>query len=224
MGAADSSEDARDENPRQSKMTPSILVVDSFLPLEQAEAVRASAIESGFGTWKPNKGRVGSSVYEGMNFWGQHSFLVHSLSHAVRAQVFPNAMFFRVTNEATERAYVHSDRSHGSNTAIVYLSEHCSKFKSGTGFFRHRKTGMTEMPTFEQQVELGIDKALAKDMVRGTAKEWEQTDFVRGIFNRALIFHAPLFHSRWPKHGIGTTSAQGRLVWVCHFEVAAAAA
>lgn len=200
-------------------MTPSILVVDNFLPAERLEEVRQSALESGFGTWKPNTGKVGSSNYEGMNFWGKHSYLIHSLSLAMRAQVFPNSMFFRVTNKETERAYVHSDRHSGSNTCIVYLSEHSTKFKSGTGFFRHRKSGLVEMPTFAEQQELGIDKPLARDMVRGSSKDWEQTDFVRGLHNRALIFRAPLFHSRWPKHGIGKTSEEGRMVWVCHFEV-----
>ncbi len=76
---------------------------------------------------------------------------------------------------------------------------------------------MIEMPTFEEMKDSGIFEKLKDDMVRGEEKDWEQTDFVRGIYNRALVFHAPLFHSRWPKNGIGETSEDGRMVWVCHF-------
>lgn len=173
-------------------------------------------MESGFGKWTPNKGEVGSSIYEGMNFWGLHSHILASLSIALRCQIFPNNMFFRVTNKETEKAYVHSDRMWGAKTCITYLSEH-KDVNSGTGFFRHRATGMIEMPLFEEMKEAGTFEQLSKDMVDGSNDLWEQTDFVRGIYNRALIFHAPLFHSRWPKNGLGNTEENGRMVHVCHF-------
>jgi len=47
--------------------------------------------------------------------------------------------------------------------------------------------------------------------------KWVQTDFVRGQKNRALIFSAPLFHSRLPVGGIGTDATDARMVWVSHF-------
>lgn len=192
----------------------SIRVIDHFSP--RIDEVRTSALQSGFGKWLPNKGEVGSSIYEGMNFWGLHSLMLGSLSVALKTAVFPNNMFFRVTNAETERAYVHSDRQWGAKTCVAYLSEH-KDVSSGTGFFRHRETGMLEMPTFEEMKTAGVFEKLKEDMVRGEEKDWEQTDFVRGIYNRALVFHAPLFHSRWPKHGIGNGAEDGRMVWVCHF-------
>lgn len=192
----------------------SVRIVDYFSP--RIDEVRESALQSGFGKWMPNKGEVGSSIYEGMNFWGLHSLMLGSLAIAVKSQVFPNNMFFRVTNKETERAYVHSDRQWGAKTCVAYLSDH-EGVSSGTGFFRHRKTGMLEMPTFEEMKDAGIFEQLKDDMVRGDEADWEQTDFVRGIYNRALIFHAPLFHSRCPKNGIGDDAADGRMVWVCHF-------
>jgi hypothetical protein len=188
-------------------------VVDDFCP--QIDAVRASALESGFGTWRPNKGEVGSSIYEGMSFWGRHSLMLHALARAINAAPFPNNMFFRVTNEATEQAYVHSDRMWGEQTCVAYVSQHDAE--SGTGFFRHRRTGLVSMPTFEQMRELGIFEELKEDMVSGGDDKWEQLDFVRGLYNRAVIFHAPLFHSRSPRHGIGTGAEDGRMVWVTHF-------
>lgn len=195
-------------------MISSIQIVDGFSPA--IDEVIASAHEAGFGTWRPNKGEVGSSVYEGMNFWGKHSLMLHALSLAVGRPVFPNNMFFRVSNVDTERAYVHSDRHSGSRTCVAYLSDHAEV--SGTAFFRHRATDWTEMPTLEAMRDAGVLAQMRHDMVEGRDTAWEQMDFVRGQKNRAVIFHAPLFHSRFPQHGIGTNSAEGRLVWVCHFE------
>lgn len=196
-------------------MKDSIIIKDDFCP--DIEQVRASALESGFGTWSPNKGAVGSSVYEGMNFWGRHSLLIRSLTAALGRPIYPNNMFFRVTRPETEKAYTHSDRMSGDWTAIVYCSQHTEV--SGTAFYRHRETGLMEMPTFDEMQKLGIFELLKKDMVEGGEAEWEQLDFVRGLYNRALIFHAPLFHARYPKHGLGENDETGRMVWVCHFTI-----
>lgn len=191
-----------------------MIIVDNFCA--RIDEVRESALQSGFGTWRPNKGEVGSSVYDGMNFWGLHSLMLQSLSFAIGGPVYPNSMFFRVTNETTESAYVHSDREWGDFTCIAYLSQHTER--SGTGFYRHRETGLTRMPSF---AELSQDppffEKLKEQMVRGSDDEWELLDFAYGGFNRAVIFDAPRFHSRYPKTGIANSVEDGRMVWACHF-------
>lgn len=191
-----------------------ITIIDDFCP--RIDEVRASALASGFGTWKPNKGEVGSSLYEGMNFWGKHSLLVNALSFYIGRPVFPNNMFFRVTNADTEAAYVHSDRESGDFTCIVYLSDHAEQ--SGTGFYRHRESGMTHMPTFAQMAQdRDAFERLKVQMVSGSESDWEQLDFVRGLYNRGVVFDAPRFHARCPRHGFAETVEAGRMVWVCHF-------
>lgn len=190
--------------------TSKIGVFDNFL--ENPDNVRQSALNSGFGAWKPNKGLVGSSNYEGMNFWGDHATCLQALSKKLGCYLFPNSMFFRITNETTESAYVHSDRMMGDVTAIVYLSKH-DKDESGTGFYRHRERKILEMPTFDV---LQDDKQLQDEMVKGSDEVWEQMHFVNGKYNRCVIFPAPLFHSRVPKHGIGKDTEGGRMVWVTH--------
>src|SRR5690242_10859020 len=112
----------------------SFLVVDNFSP--DIERVKKSAFAAGFDTWRPNKGEVGSSVYEGMGFWGEHARMIQALTRAVGGIVMPNSMFFRVTNVGMERAYIHSDRESGSHTCVVYLTEH--EQESGTAFFQHK--------------------------------------------------------------------------------------
>lgn len=190
----------------------SYLVVDDFC--EDLARVKASAFAAGFDTWAPNKGEVGSSVYEGMGFWGDHALMLRALSRQVGV-VVPNSMFFRVTNVGMERAYIHSDRESGNHTCIAYLTAHAED--SGTAFFRHKRTGLTEMPSFQELRESGLMDELRADMVSRDPAKWEQTDYVRGALNRALIFRAPLFHSRFPLEGIGTTADTGRLIWATHF-------
>lgn len=188
-------------------------VVDNFC--EDLEIVKESAHKAGFSTWRPNKGEVGSSIYEGMGFWGDHALMLRSLVEHTRKMVIPNSMFFRVTNEGMEQAYIHSDREAGDHTCVVYLTEHDTP--TGTAFFRHKRTGLTEMPSFAEMHDMGILEELKADMVSRDPDKWEQIAYVEGKYNRALIFHAPLFHSRYPLEGIGTTEEEGRLVWVSHF-------
>lgn len=191
-----------------------MMIIDNFSP--RIDEVRASALASGFGTWRPNKGEVGSSIYDGMAFWGLHATMLQSLSFFVGGPVYPNSMFFRVTNHDTENAYVHSDRESGDFTCIVYLSHHTEK--TGTGFYRHRETGMTHMPSFaEMQKDPPAFERLKQHMVSGSDDDWELLDFVRGGYNRAVIFDAPRFHARTPRHGFASTPEEGRLVWSCHF-------
>lgn len=190
-----------------------VIIVDDFC--DEVELVIASAYASGFGKWLPNKGEVGTSYYDGMNFWGHHALMLRPLVLAVGQLVIPNSMFFRSTNEGMEPAYIHSDRETGAHTCVAYLSEHDQP--SGTAFYRHKATGLDRMPSFEEMKEQGIFEQLKADMVSRNPDAWEQTGYVEGKYNRAVIFEAPLFHSRFPLEGMGTTPEDGRLVWVSHF-------
>lgn len=188
-------------------------VVDDFT--DHADLVRQSAIDAGFFTWTPNKGLVGSSVYEGMGFWGHHALLLRELSDVTFSTIIPNAMFFRYTIPGMEKAYIHSDRESGAHTCIVYLSEHEESY--GTAFFKHKPTGLTHMPSIEEMHGTPLFNQLQKDMVSRDPDKWEQIGFVEGKYNRALIFEAPLFHSRYPVEGIGSGPENGRLIWATHF-------
>lgn len=195
------------------RFAPAYIVVDDFC--EHLEYVKKSAHAAGFDTWNPNKGEIGSSVYEGMGLWGDHAVMLRALVLATGTMLVPNCMFFRATNRGMEKAYIHSDRETGNHSCVVYMSKHDEP--SGTAFFRHKETGLLEMPSFVDMDKAGILEDLKKDIVERAPDKWEQLAFVEGKYNRALIFHAPLFHSRFPLEGIGTTADDGRLVWVSHF-------
>src|ERR1700761_3092 len=189
------------------------IVVDDFCP--EIDQVKASALAAGFDMWRPNKGEVGSSIYDGMGFWGDHALMIRALMRSMGGPVIPNTMYFRVTNVGMEKAYIHSDRESGSHTCVAYLTDH--EEDSGTAFFMHKRTGMKAMPSFAEMRERGLFDELKEDMVSRDPDKWVQLDYVRGCKNRALLFNAPLFHSRFPLEGIGSTEDDGRMVWVSHF-------
>ena len=189
------------------------VVVDDFCP--DVEDVVRSARAAGFAPWSPNRGEMGEYRYDGMGFVGDHAKLLKCIVPAVGNVIVPNLMFFRLATESTEQASIHSDRETGNWTCVAYLSEH--EQPSGTAFYRHKPTGLIEMPSVQEMKDMGIFEELKADIVSRDPDKWEQIDYVEGKFNRALIFYAPLFHSRLPVNGFGTTAEEGRLVWVSHF-------
>ncbi len=125
-----------------------ITIIDGFSPV--VDQVRASALAAGFNTWKPNSAEVGSGVYSGMGYMGNHADMVHALSyHLGNRSIFPQAMFFRISLPGDEPAYIHSDREMAPWTCVVYLSEHPGE-RYGTSFYYHRASGLYEMPSFEE--------------------------------------------------------------------------
>lgn len=190
-----------------------IQVFDNFL--ENPEAVRQSALRSGFGSWRPNTGDIGATFYEGVNFWGDHATLFRALYDQI-GTIIPSSMFFRITNPSMEHALIHSDREYGENTAIVYLSKNDSA-NSGTAFYKHRETGWTEMPPLDVLMNRPDFWKLRQQMLDASEKDWEQYNFVEGKYNRCLVFDAPKIHCRIPKVGYGQSDSDSRMVWVCHF-------
>jgi hypothetical protein len=190
-----------------------IRVFDDFAA--DPESVRNSAIGSGFGTWHPNKGDIGAAFYEGVNFWGDHVSLMTALFDKI-GPVIPSSMFFRITNPRMEHALIHSDREYGEYTAIVYLSP--TQAGSGTGFYRHRESGMIDMPALPDLMKDPVAfQKIRQQMLDASEADWEMHEFVEAKYNRCLVFDAPKIHCRIPKIGYGTTDTDSRMVWVCHF-------
>jgi len=193
-----------------------IQVLDEFL--ENPDAVRASALRSGFGTWRPNKGDIGADSYGGVNFVGDHGTPLRALAR-VAGPIIPTTVFFRVTNPGMEHALIHSDREYGESTAILYLSQENPE-PSGTAFYRHRETGMTEMPGLADLMARpeGFFTKIRQQMLDASDADWEMYRFVEARYNRCLVFSGPLIHCRIPKTGFGSSAEDSRMVWVCHFD------
>lgn len=190
-----------------------IQVFDNFVA--DPERIRQTALQSGFGSWKPNKGDIGAAFYEGVNFWGDHASLFRALFKNI-GTIIPSSMFFRITNPGMEHALIHSDREYGENTAIVYLSPNTNR-NSGTAFYQHRETGWTDMPPLDELMKRPDFERIRQQMLDAEDKDWKIYKFVEAKFNRCLVFDAPKIHCRIPKVGYGTTDSDSRMVWVCHF-------
>jgi hypothetical protein len=192
-----------------------IQVFDDFAP--NIETVRQSALRAGFGTWHPNKGDIGADFYQGVSFWGDHASLFKAL-HEKLGQIIPSSMFFRITNPSMEHALIHSDREYGENTAIVYLTEATG---SGTGFYRHRETGIINMPPLAELMKnQAFFVKIRQQILDADDNDWHMYQFVEAKLNRCLVFDAPKIHCRLPKNGYGTTDDNSRMVWVTHFNYA----
>lgn len=193
-----------------------ILIQDNLHSPEILDSIRASAIAGGFGNMHMTGTLLGDNVYSGVGFHGRQSEINMSISALLARPIFPNISFFRIYTEKTEKRIIHSDLNDGTFTAITYLSTHPDS-DSGTAFYRHKKTGLTEMPCLSKMKEEGSAETWNADM--HDPSKWDQTDYVSGQFGRILIFSAPLFHGRIPEFGIGKSPEDARMIHVCHFVV-----
>jgi hypothetical protein len=192
-----------------------VLVVDDFV--RDPDAVRQSALTSGFGTWQPTNTIIGYETYDGVNINGMHSVLIKALTDSMGCSIYPESMIFRVTGEKTDPATIHSDRMFGSYSCIVYLSREYEK--SGTGFYKHLRSGSCEMPSLNSILGTPEFDLLKREMYEAKDQDWEQVHYVEGKYNRALIFKAPLYHARVPRLCKGTTPEDSRMIWITHFNV-----
>lgn len=112
----------------------------------------------------------------------------------------PLLSFFRQSPAGqAEPNYIHSDVEMGDWTAILYLNPD-PPAGDGTTFWRHRPTG--------------ADRG-AFDLERqGAREQWAAWHHVEARFNRLLIFHAPLYHSRAIEANYGQAGVDARLTQI----------
>lgn len=96
----------------------------------------------------------------------------------------PGLTFFRKSPFAQDEPnLIHTDVDMGDVTVILYLNP-TPPAEDGTAFWRHRATGLTR-----------AEGVLAGDAGKDLSA-WDQRRVVSARFNRAVLFAAPLFHSR----------------------------
>lgn len=88
--------------------------------------------------------------------------------------------------------YIHADRAVAKYAFVLCLSE--PDCESGTAFWTHKETGLSALPVPTPSDVFSMLDADLKD-----ESKWKQTGFVETKANRAVIFDAAMFHSRWPK-------------------------
>jgi hypothetical protein len=112
-------------------------------------------------------------------------------------------------NGELPNAAIHSDLGWGTHALVLYLSDG----PGGTAFWKHRKTGASEI--LEGQVDL-------LEMIEGDwdyEDRWQQLYLCEGKFNKAVIYPSKLFHSRFPFEAYGSCPETGRLIAIAFFNL-----
>jgi hypothetical protein len=107
-----------------------------------------------------------------------------------------------------EPHYIHTDRSMGDWTAILYLTP-SPKAGDGTDFWRHRWSGVTESRA-QSATEMAQEASAWSDQ-----DQWSLRQHVASRFNRVVLFPAEYFHSRalYENYGDGDTARLTQIVF-----------
>lgn len=119
----------------------------------------------------------------------------------------PTVTFFRHSPEGQpEPNFIHTDRDMGDWTGILYLNPD-PPADDGTTFWKHRASGATA------SVATSVEGFHEEWLSWRDRSQWEPWRTVSAKFNRLLLFHAPLFHSRAIDANYGT-EADARLIQI----------
>jgi hypothetical protein len=183
---------------------PRVIVVDDFYP--DPDAVR---------TWATRDQYRGARKYNYPGWQSRKALssasLVRQFSEIIGAELevqADNYTFggFRViTAESGVTTMVHADV--GPDWAgMIYLTEGLSE-GCGTGFFRHKATGLEGPPSDRQARDLGYADAgsFQREVIRSSARvlaDWELAQWVAPIYNRLILFRGcTLYHAPLGGHG-----------------------
>jgi hypothetical protein len=131
----------------------------------------------------------------------------------VDAERFTWGGFRLITEESGRNAAVHAD-SGADWAGLVYLSPNAPT-SGGTGFFRHRATGLEAPPTDAQARIFGFSDADSFDLevIRPQKCDndaWELVSWIAPVYNRLVLFRGrECYHA--PLAGFGSTTEDARL-------------
>lgn len=117
--------------------------------------------------------------------------------------------------DANQETFIHNDSLIGTFSVIAFLTlpKNCH---GGLAFWKHKLLGWDAQPTVDDCARFGLvdhDEWFQRVYKDGDRQElWEMTEYVPMIFNRAVFFYSPRFHSRYPKDHIGESIHDCRLI------------
>lgn len=187
---------------------------DDFAP--DALEVRKAVIAGGF---KDEQGPDGA-IYTGISQY-QVPHWFDRLSQLLGQSITPRLSAFRLNLKGElPHSWVHSDDICAKYASVLYLNlpEQC---QGGTAFWSHDFYG-DHLFSDEELLARGIGwESYHKTMTREwkELKPWKQTEFVPMQFNRFITYPTKYFHSRYPFEAFGTGPEDGRLIWICFYDI-----
>lgn len=88
--------------------------------------------------------------------------------------------------------YIHADSDGAQFACVVYLNN--PSCDTGTMFWKHKSTGIDRL---EQPADPCLFELFSKHI--SDESKWDKLEYVEAKENRAVIFDAALFHSRYPQ-------------------------
>lgn len=195
------------EWPESKRMDHVTTIMDGFY--HDPQALRRRVLASAFGDFRGPDG----ALYQNTSAHAEPE-LFPLVESAIGHRILPKLAGFRLDLGGIEpHSAVHSDDICATHASVLYLNppEQC---QGGTAFWTHRETGWDASPR-------GVSAEAVATFVKDweDADKWEMSGFVGMKFNRFLTYPTKLVHSRWPRGGFGTGKQDGRLIWVCFFDV-----
>lgn len=183
------------------------LLFEDFAP--DAAEVRESVINGAFST------QVGP---DGGQYTGISTFPVprwfDRISECLSKKIVPRISCFRLNLDGElPHSWVHSDEICAEFASVLYLNtpEQCS---GGTAFWKHHYLKLEAMPKGQTPE---FYKCMEKDWKN--LKMWEQINFVPMKWNRFVTYPTSVFHSRFPFEAFGKGPQDGRLIWICFYDL-----
>src|SRR3954447_340240 len=192
-----------------------VFTVENFAG--DAAAIRERVISCGFGTERGPDGALytGISQYPVPHWFGL-------IAETVGRPIVPRLSCFRV-NLAGEvpEVWVHSDGICAQYASVLYLNlpAQCA---GGTAFWKHSALEMDRLPTPAELEARGMNPAAFYPFIERewhVLDSWERVGFVEMRWNRFITYPTSYFHSRFPFAGFGTAPENGRLIWVCFYDL-----
>jgi hypothetical protein len=194
-------------------MTRSLVIADDFAP--DFQAVRDGALSLDYCP-REYKG----AMYNGIGL-GFDPGLKEQIEDVMGCGIDPKLCFFRLGLEGDQTTtYIHADTICADWASVLYLNppDACA---GGTSFWRHKELEWDSMPESVMQDGLLLDARLAEKLNREGNDErfWTRTDHVNMKSNRFITYPTKRFHSRFPYDTWGSSKEQGRLIWVCFYNL-----
>jgi hypothetical protein len=192
-----------------------ILQFDDFSP--DAGKVREAVLRGGFTTERGPD----NALYTGISQYPVPRWY-ERISQLIGTKITPRLSCFRL-NLAGEmpHSWVHSDDICAKFASVLYLNlpHQCA---GGTAFWKHAAWNMDRLLSREELSAEGVDPEQFYARMNAEWKKrepWVQTRLVPMRWNRFITYPTSLFHSRFPFEAFGKGPEDGRLIWICFYDI-----
>lgn len=189
---------------------------DNFAP--DAAEVREEVVRGAFSTETGPDG----AEYTGISTFPVPGWpkLIESLIHEA---IIPRISCFRLNLKGElPHSWVHSDNICAAYASVLYLNRPEQCF-GGTAFWHHVNLGIDHLPTRQELQRFGFDADKFYKQMDSDWQElhlWKQHKLVDMQWNRFITYPTCLFHSRYPFEAFGKGPEDGRLIWICFYDIA----